>query len=87
METENKVDPKVQAGGFELLKDAEYEKDPVKECPKCGGTMHWCSPNRRSGRTDAGTLYKGCFARGTRGHPTEGDAFICQFCDITYPDA
>ena len=85
MEAENKVVPKP---AFEFIKEDEMRPDPVKDCPKCKGVMHWCSPNRRSGRTDAGTPYKGCFARNPRsGHPMEGDAFICQFCDVIYPES
>lgn len=76
METENAV---------KTPEKLVYVADPIKACPECQGGMHWCSAEKTSGRTMEGNLYKGCAGRGTRGHPANGDAWICQFCDVIYP--
>ncbi len=61
----------------------KYVADPRKLCSECGSEMHYCSDEKQSGHNSNGDVYRGCAARNNNFHPSEGDWFICLFCDVS----
>lgn len=58
-----------------------FKADPRKLCGKCQSEMHFCSDERYSSRTEKGKVIKGCMGRSVKHHPTEGDWWLCLWCD------